>query len=132
MAAMCAGCSANPAWLAFLASSLCGGLYLTVEMNFLMLYLSVSGSGRVALWGSPLVVSTLGELPVWALAPYLLRRLGRRERSRWRFSGAVQRMAFLVVTMPWMILPVLLHGLSHSLRPGRPASRTWHRSKDSA
>ncbi len=52
-------------------------LYLTVEMNFLMLYMASLGAGE-SLMGIALVVSTLGELPVWALAPYLLRRLGPR------------------------------------------------------
>ncbi len=105
----------NPAWLAFLASSLCGGLYLTVEMNFLMLYMASLGAGE-SLMGIALVVSTLGELPVWALAPYLLRRLGPRGLLAVAlFSGAVQGMAFSLVTMPWMILPVqLLHGLAFS------------------
>ena len=105
----------NPGWLAFLVSSLLGGLYLTIEVNFLMLYMASLGAGE-SLMGIALVVSTLGELPIWALAPYLLRRLGPRGLLAVALlSGAVQGMAFSLATTPWMILPIqLLHGLAFS------------------
>jgi PPP family 3-phenylpropionic acid transporter len=105
----------SPAWLAFLASSLFGGLYLTIEVNFLMLYMASLGAGE-SLMGIALVVSTLGELPIWALAPFLLRRLGpRRLLAVALLSGAVQGLAFSLVKTPLMVLPVqLLHGLAFS------------------
>jgi MFS family permease len=106
---------ADPAWLVFLATILFAGLYLTVERSFLMLYIAEFGAGE-SLMGIALVISTVGEMPIWALSPYLLRRLGpRRLLAVALFSGTIQGLAFSYVTTPWMILPVqLLHGLTFS------------------
>jgi MFS transporter, PPP family, 3-phenylpropionic acid transporter len=105
----------NASWLVFLLAMLIGGLYIAVEINYLMLYMQSLGAGE-ALMGLALVLSTVGELPVWALAPYLLRRLGSRGLlSVALVSGAIQGLAFSLAPTAWLVLPAqLLHGLAFS------------------
>ena len=105
----------NPSWLVFLLAALIGGLYMTTEVNFLMLYMSSLGAGE-GLMGVALVLSTVGEIPVWAVSPYLLRRLGPRGLlSVALLSGTVQGLAFSLIPSAWFVLPIqLLHGLAFS------------------
>ena len=105
----------DASWLVFLLATLIGGLYIAVEVNYLMLYMASLGAGE-SLMGLALVLSTLGELPVWALAPFLLRRLGSRGLlSVALLAGTVQGLAFSLAPSAWFILPIqLLHGLAFS------------------
>jgi MFS transporter, PPP family, 3-phenylpropionic acid transporter len=105
----------NKSWLVFLLAMLIGGLYMAVEMSYLMLYMQSLGAGE-ALMGIALVLSTLGELPVWALAPFLLRRLGPRGLLSVALgAGAIQGLAFSLAPSAGYVLPAqLLHGLAFS------------------
>jgi PPP family 3-phenylpropionic acid transporter len=106
---------ADGAWTTFLATILIGGLYLAVEVNYLMLYMDRRGASP-ALMGVMLAVATVSELPVWALAPRWLKRWGPRGVLSLAFlTGAVQALAYAWLPALWLALPVqLLHGLAFS------------------
>lgn len=106
---------ADGAWTTFLATILIGGLFMAVEVNYLMLYMDSLGA-RPALMGVMLAVATVSELPVWALAPRWLERWGPRGVLSLAFgAGAVQALAYAWLPALWLAVPVqLLHGLAFS------------------
>jgi PPP family 3-phenylpropionic acid transporter len=102
-------------WLLFLIASLLGTLYLGVETSYLFLYLRDLGASE-SLMGAALAVMTVAEIPVWGLAPRLLRRLGASGLLAISLAaGIVQALCYSILQAPWVALPLqLLHGLAFS------------------
>jgi len=102
-------------WVLFLLVVLIGGLFHSTEMSYLMLYMDALG-GSKTLMGIALMVGTISELPVWALAPYFLKRWGSRGLLAIAlFAGAIQSLAYSSLSSAWGAVPLqLLHGLSFS------------------
>ena len=109
------GLLGNGPWLIFLASILIGGIALSIEMNFLFLYLNRLGASKT-LMGLSLALATVSELPVWFYAHWLLERIGMRKVLVLSLLAcAAQGFAYSVMVNPLMILPIqLLHGLAFS------------------
>ncbi|MGC9467709.1 MAG: MFS transporter [Anaerolineae bacterium] len=103
----------NRSWMVFLLTILVGGMFLAVEMNYLFLYLDTLGASET-LMGFALVLTTVSEVPIWALAPRLLRRWGPRGLLTAALLAAiVQALAYSWMQAAWIALPVqLLHGLA--------------------
>ncbi len=105
--------ASHRSWLIFLLAVLIGGLYQALEMNYLMLYFEALGMPEF-LMGLALVVGTLSEIPVWALAPRLLRRWGSRGLLSVAFVAAATKGLVYAFWPPvWLALGIqLLHGFS--------------------
>jgi MFS transporter, PPP family, 3-phenylpropionic acid transporter len=104
---------ADRRWRIFLLVILIGTFYQAVEIHYLFIYLDALGV-RKSLMGLGLVLATLGELPVWALAPRMLRRWGPRRLIALGFTAAaVQGMVFATLPPTWLALGIqVLHGLT--------------------
>jgi MFS transporter, PPP family, 3-phenylpropionic acid transporter len=99
-------------WRMFLLVILVGTLYQAVSMHYLFIYFDALGI-RKSLMGLALVFATLGELPIWALAPRMLRRWGPRRLIALGFGGAaLQGLVYAALPPTWLALGVqVLHGL---------------------
>jgi PPP family 3-phenylpropionic acid transporter len=106
---------ANRRWVIFLATILIGGISLTIELNFLFLFLKDLGAGQ-ALMGLSLTFATLSELPVWFFAGRMIERWGtRRLLIVSLLACALQPLLYSLIRDPWLALPIqLLHGLAFS------------------
>jgi MFS transporter, PPP family, 3-phenylpropionic acid transporter len=104
---------ADRRWRIFLLVILIGTFYQAVEIHYLFIYLDALGV-RKSLMGLGLVLATLGELPVWALAPRMLRRWGPRRLIALGFgAAAVQGLVFATLPPTWLALGIqVLHGLT--------------------
>jgi len=105
----------NRRWSIFLLVMLIGGLFHSTEMSYLMLYMDALG-GSKTLMGIALMVGTVSEVPVWALSPYFLKRWRSRGLLTIAlFAGAIQSLAYSLLSSAWGALPLqLMHGLSFS------------------
>jgi MFS transporter, PPP family, 3-phenylpropionic acid transporter len=103
---------ADSRWRLFLLVILVGTLYQTISMHYLFIYFDALGI-RKSLMGLGLVFATLGELPVWALAPRMLRRWGPRRLIAMGFAAAaVQGLVYASLPPTWLALGIqVLHGL---------------------
>jgi PPP family 3-phenylpropionic acid transporter len=102
-------------WLQFLFVALMGGTTLAVVQNYLFLYMDRLGA-RSSVMGLALSVATLGEVVVFWLSERMVRGLGRRGLLMLALGAlAVRVMAYSLIRVPWLVLPVqLLHGLCFS------------------
>jgi PPP family 3-phenylpropionic acid transporter len=102
-------------WLQFLFVALMGGIALAVVQNYLFLYMDHLGA-RSSVMGLALSVATLGEVVVFWLSERMVRWLGRRGLLLLALAAlAVRVMAYSLIRVPWLVLPVqLLHGLCFS------------------
>jgi MFS transporter, PPP family, 3-phenylpropionic acid transporter len=104
---------ADRRWRLFLLVLLFGTLYQAVSMHYLLVYMDQLGI-RKSLMGLALVIATLGELPVWALTPWMLRRWGPRRLIAVAFSAAaVQGLVYATLPPTWLALGIqILHGFA--------------------
>jgi MFS family permease len=105
----------NSRWMVFLASMFLVGACSAILNSFFVLYMQSLGASA-ALFGLAIVVASLSELPVFFLAPRIVKR-GNASLLLMIAFGAYAVRAFLcsLVTTPWMGVAVhLLHGLTFS------------------
>ena len=104
---------ADRRWRLFLLVMLVGTFYHTMQIHYLFIYLETLGI-RKSLMGLGLTLATLGELPVWALTPRLLRRWGPRRLIALGFlSAAIQGLVYATMPPTWLALGIqVLHGFT--------------------
>ncbi len=105
----------NQRWMIFLGSLFLVGACSAILNSFFVLYMQALGASA-AMFGLAIVVASLSELPVFALAPRIVKR-GNASTLLMIAFGAYAVRAFLcsLVTDPWMGVAVqLLHGLTFS------------------
>jgi len=102
-------------WAGFLAALLLVGIGSSMFMNFFAIYLNSLGAGT-NLIGLATMVATVSELPVFFLAPLMLRRVGARGLLIISFGTyAIRTFIFVFLHAPgWLIATQLLHGLTFS------------------
>jgi oligosaccharide:H+ symporter len=103
-------------WLIFLTVSFCGGMALSMNANFLFIFLQDLGADKFTL-GLSLTIATLSELPVLFFSSRLLRRWNAQQLLGAALLIVVIRtLAYSFVVVPWLVLLIqLLHGPSFAL-----------------
>ncbi len=105
----------NPRWLGFLASIFLFGISSSAINNYYVLYLNALGA-REGLTGLAIAVATLGEIPIFLLAPLILRRYSPTPLLLLAFSAVIVRcLLYSVIADPNLaVLVQLLHGPTFS------------------
>lgn len=80
----------NPRWLGFLGSIFLFGISSSAINNYYVLYLNALG-GREGLAGVAIAVATIGEIPIFLMAPVILRRYSPAPLLLLAFSAVIVR-----------------------------------------